>query len=637
MGTEPFIPAATQAEMLAAHPPGTRHAAMFKIAIPLLGNGMAPDAVVAQLRATFPDPDKTEEEMRGVVSWCIDRAPTPSGYGSGNGTNGHATTPRLALRPAAAPQPALPAPEKMKWWLNGQKTDCAALVASSPAQVPAIREAMPGVLFRALFGSEERINVLRQFTVNDKGKANPQGAGKSLTWAEWEIWIHEHGLPESEAGAWMRFNPTTEAPSGGGYADKDITAFRFMMIESDVLSFDDQLSFYHRCKLPIAAIVASGSGSSAHAWIRLDCPDDATYTATVARILKALEPFGFDKANKNPSRLTRLPGARRVIGAQGDGIQRLLYLNPQAKGITAEQMAEFEQRLRLPLVADLPFKESVMRGVDRYRDLHANRGKLGVPTGIEEFDKITGGLKDKSMIVIGAETGGGKTTLAVNILNHACWHHNLGVALFTLEMDRDEILDLLVSLNLSVDRNVFNHGNFSDSDFNKINAGAEKLAKLPLWVFDDPVMTVEQIKARTLQLKAEGLISLVVVDYLQIVAGSGEFRDNREQQVSQIARGLRALAKEAKVPLIALSQLNDEGKIRESRSIAHEAHIVLAIETADTGDLIAKVQKGRSIPKGDYFLKFERQFGRLTGKPMVRREEPERQYRQGHPNERRNR
>jgi KaiC/GvpD/RAD55 family RecA-like ATPase len=627
--SEPYIPQKTLAEMSSSHPPGTRHAAMFQIAMPLLGNGMAPEAVRAQLRATFPDADKTDKEIADVVNWCLEKNPTPSGYGA------PAVPPARQRVEYRKPEvlPKVSPREKMSWWLNGATATVESVISSSPHLVPSQRELSAGCLLRNLFLTTEYVNIVRAYTVNDKGKANPQGAGKAMHPQDWELWIAEHGMPEDKAGAWMRFNPTTERGTGaeGAVKDADITAFRFMMIESDVLSLEQQLAFYRRCKLPIAAIIQSG-GDSAHAWVHMDCADDATYTEAVARVLASLEPFGFDRANKNPSRLSRLPGAQRTIGAKGDGVQRLLYLDPQAKAMDAEAFSAFELHLKLPLVSERPFRQIITSAVHRYIELELNKGKSGVPTGITDFDAISGGLKPGQMIVIAAQTGGGKTTLATNIINTAAWHNNIGVALFTLEMDRHEICDLLVSLNCGVNRNVFNNGNFSMRDMAAITAHLEQFNNLPLWISDEPVMTVEQIRLRVLQLKAENKIGLVVVDYLQFVSGGESFRDNREQQIAAISRGLRSLAKEAKIPVIALSQLNDEGKLRESRVIAHDAHIVILVEEIDSGDMMVKVVKGRSIPKGEYLMRFHRELGRLEPVKMTQREP----Y-CGHPNARKSR
>jgi hypothetical protein len=118
---------------------------------------------------------------------------------------------------------------------------------------------------------------------------------------------------------------------GKGVADANVTAFRFALLESDKLPIELQLSLLAKLPLPIAAILSSG-GRSVHAWVMADVPDAEDYRATVAGMLEILARFGVDGKNKNPSRLSRLPGARREIGAVHDGLQRLLYLNPKPDG-----------------------------------------------------------------------------------------------------------------------------------------------------------------------------------------------------------------------------------------------------------------------------------------------------------------
>ena len=118
---------------------------------------------------------------------------------------------------------------------------------------------------------------------------------------------------------------------GQGVEDANVTAFRFALLESDKLPVELQLSLFAKLPLPITAVLGSG-GRSLHAWVKADAGDVVEYRATVARMLELLAKFGIDGKNKNPSRLSRLPGARREIGAAGDGIQRLLYLNPVPGG-----------------------------------------------------------------------------------------------------------------------------------------------------------------------------------------------------------------------------------------------------------------------------------------------------------------
>jgi regulatory protein RepA len=131
-------------------------------------------------------------------------------------------------------------------------------------------------------------------------------------------------MPASEAGGWLRMNPT----DGNGVEDTNVTAFRFALLESDKLPLDLLLALFAKLPLPIAAIISS-AGRSFHAWVRVDADTLNEYRDTVEKMISLLARFGVDTGNKNPSRLSRLPGVIRRIGSEGDGRQRLLYLNPK--------------------------------------------------------------------------------------------------------------------------------------------------------------------------------------------------------------------------------------------------------------------------------------------------------------------
>lgn len=324
MNGHPYIPPKTAEEMAAAHPPGTRHAAMFKVAIPLLGNGMSKDAVFAQLRVMF-DEEKSDKEIRDVVEWSADRNPQPSGNGNGsNGARFQMPTRPVTRVPVAPPEP--PKPEQIT---SGEVVNESDWRERSAVGLPDDFKNDAKTLFLALYQSEDRINLVRTHFVGPDKKAKPQGPGKILTRDEWVAWFDREGPPYTDAGCWIRPNPCAEKGSGSGGAvqDADIVSHRFLMIESDSLPIDMQLSLYAKMALPIAAIISSG-GDSAHAWLKLDCKDVDEYRATVKTIYGKLEPLGFDPANKNPSRLSRLPGVYRKIGATGDGSQRLIFVNP---------------------------------------------------------------------------------------------------------------------------------------------------------------------------------------------------------------------------------------------------------------------------------------------------------------------
>lgn len=602
MSDIPYVPQKTRDELAASHPEGTRHAAMIKIAMALLGNNFSEAAVFAELRSKFPA-EKTNKEIQDVISWCADKNPTPSGFGM------PANRPAIQ-HPRSKPSVAPKAVEKPKeshelvaWWLNGRESSVEEFRQQSPVTLNGHDAALS---FLHLYDEKDHVNIVCQFTLNDKGKANPSGGGKILSRQQWLDWFNEKGTPQREAGAWIRMNPCLPMGTGknGSIKDSDITSLRYLLVESDTLPVAQQLAFYSKLRLPIAALISSGA-KSVHAWVRVDAKTPEEYDATALRVFTALEPFGFDQSNKNPSRLSRLPGSTRTIGAVDGGVQRLLYLNPSVAPLSESELEKFEASLQRPLPNAKPFKQLFKDGLDRYEILYANRGKLGVQVGLREFDRDTGGLKGGQMTVIAAGTNGGKSSMCLNMIRGACANKH-GVALFTLEMDRDEINDLMVTMHCYVDRNVFNTGYFDERDFLKITSAGERVANLPLWVFDDPTYTVSQIEEEVMALHAHGLISLVVIDYAQIVAAENESL-SREQQVATVARAIRILAKKTKLPFVVLSQLNDEGKLRESRVVAHEAHtvIILEIEGEKGRQMRMKVVKGRSIQKKEYVLNYD--------------------------------
>jgi len=302
--------------MAAPAAPGDRHSQMIDLALPLIGNGMAPQAVFAQLRAMY-DATVPDSEIESVVAWALAKNPSPSGYGN-----------RLPYNLAPSPRPALPvtaqsATAAVEGYLKGERFDEADLWEVSPWRPLEDWRKDSIMVFAALFFGHEYVNIVTDLAPLKDGS-------QTKLRDDWMRHFREHGVPQSKSGAWFRFNPTTEKGTGksGWHTDDDVTAFRFMLIESDKLPMELQLSFLGKLRLPVAALISSG-GKSIHCLVKMDCKSIEEYREQAVRILKMLRVYGFDTANKNPSRMSRLPGAFREIGARGDGQQRLLYLNPE--------------------------------------------------------------------------------------------------------------------------------------------------------------------------------------------------------------------------------------------------------------------------------------------------------------------
>lgn len=215
----------------------------------------------------------------------------------------------------------------------------AELTSLSPVPIPSNEVEAQSLFLRTFYGENEHINITTEYFHRDGElfKVGPIGAGVTRLVSDWIARLGASGVPMSKAGGWFRPNPVTVTGSGSGGAamDRDVTSHRFMLVESDELPAEAMLGLVASVELPVAAVYTTGGSSrqlpdqGIHALIQVDAPDAAHYAQIVLNVLGILRPYGIDQANKNPSRMSRLPGAKREIGGVGDGIQRLLYINPQ--------------------------------------------------------------------------------------------------------------------------------------------------------------------------------------------------------------------------------------------------------------------------------------------------------------------
>jgi len=326
-----MLPPGTIAKLQASFPEGTKHQAKLELALEMLGNGIDEATVEATLTTKFPD--AARHEIADVIKWVVAHNPKPStepgipihlrhGFLSRNANGGFQSKPK----PNAAAK-------ALSSWLNGRFVSEEDLYAASPVKPDTDNfQHNAQLLMECLYSDEDCLNIVCRHTINNHGKANPAGPGKTLPSLHWCHWFHQHGVPQTTAGAWLRPNPVKEEGSGAGGAvmDADVVSPRFLLLESDCLPFDLQLAAIANFRLPVAAVLTSG-GASYHAWVALNAHDLEDYAEQAGRILSAVSRFGFDGANKNPSRLSRLPGAVREVKPQGDGRQRLVYLNPSPK------------------------------------------------------------------------------------------------------------------------------------------------------------------------------------------------------------------------------------------------------------------------------------------------------------------
>jgi replicative DNA helicase len=211
----------------------------------------------------------------------------------------------------------------------------------------------------------------------------------------------------------------------------------------------------------------------------------------------------------------------------------------------------------------------------------------GVPTGFEKIDDLTSGLQKSDLIIIAGRPSMGKTAFALNIARHAAAEMGLPVAVFSLEMAKEQLAMRMLASEAKVDSQRLRRGLLGETDWPKLTTAAGRLSEAPIFIDDTPAIMVLEMKAKARRLKAETGLELIVLDYLQLMRAGGR-RDSREQEISEISRSLKALAKELNVPVIAISQLNRKvedrtnrrpqmADLRESGAIEQDADLIAFI------------------------------------------------------------
>lgn len=242
----------------------------------------------------------------------------------------------------------------------------------------------------------------------------------------------------------------------------------------------------------------------------------------------------------------------------------------------------------------LPLKSILTETFDRIDELHKHKGQLrGVSTGFRDLDNKLAGMQASDLIILAARPSIGKTSLALNIAQHVATKEKAPVGIFSLEQSKEQLVDRMLCSEAGVDSWKMRTGNLNDDDFPKIGYAMGTLSEAPLYIDDSPMLNVMEIRTKARRLQAEHGLGLIIVDYLQLMQGRSSARDpNRVQEVSEISRGLKALARELKVPVLALSQLSRTvehrpdkrpllADLRESGSIEQDADVVMFIYRED--------------------------------------------------------
>ncbi len=240
-----------------------------------------------------------------------------------------------------------------------------------------------------------------------------------------------------------------------------------------------------------------------------------------------------------------------------------------------------------------PIKDVLVESFAELEKLYNQKGKLsGISTGFIDLDYKTAGLHNSDLIIVAARPAMGKSAFAINIATNAAIMSNLPVAIFNLEMSKEQVGNRILCSEAMVDSNKVRTGQLDDDDWMKLASTLGRLSEAPIYIDDTPGISIMEVRAKCRKLKLEKNIGLVVIDYLQLVQGSGKKNSSREQEISEISRSLKILAKELDIPVIALSQLSrgaekrDDKRpmlsdLRESGAIEQDADIVMFLYRDD--------------------------------------------------------
>src|SRR6266487_902006 len=328
---------------------------------------------------------------------------------------------------------------------------------------------------------------------------------------------------------------------------------------------------------------------------------------------------------------------REIIAAATESVRRAYEEQDEVNNLLDEVeqriFAVGEDRFKGQM---LTMKDQVMEAIESIEKLYERKGGItGISTGFVEFDRMTSGMHGAEMIVIAARPSMGKTALVMNIAEHVAVQEKLPVGVFSLEMSSQQLVQRLLCSRARVNLQKVRDGFLAERDFPSLTAAASKLAEAKIFIDDSAGLSILELRAKARRLKAQQDIQLIVVDYLQLLRSTTRrAQDNRQLEISEISAGLKGLAKELKIPIIVVAQLNRQpearsgGKprlsdLRESGSIEQDADLVGLLvrpeiyeedeearaEKAGEAELI--IAKQRNGPVGEIPLTFLKEFTRF--------------------------
>jgi replicative DNA helicase len=281
----------------------------------------------------------------------------------------------------------------------------------------------------------------------------------------------------------------------------------------------------------------------------------------------------------------------------------------------------------------VPIKEIVFNALERIEYLQTNPGQTtGVVTGFHELDRITNGMQPSDLVLIAARPSMGKTAFVLNICANAAIRHKAPIAFFSLEMSKEQLVQRMICSESAIDSQKLRAGTLDDRDWKKLMIGSNAISGAPIFIDETPGITVLELRSKARRLKSEHNLQMIIIDYLQLMSGGGGSKeDNRQQEISEISRSLKALARELRVPVIALSQLSRGveqrqnkrpmlSDLRESGSLEQDADIVMFLYRDEYYDREVEqpnneaeiiIAKHRNGPTETLKLFFHKQFTRF--------------------------
>ncbi|MTI83528.1 MAG: replicative DNA helicase [Firmicutes bacterium] len=305
--------------------------------------------------------------------------------------------------------------------------------------------------------------------------------------------------------------------------------------------------------------------------------------------------------------------------------------------LEAERMlAELGNKRASAVFASL--REIIVSSLQNLQYIYEHKGEItGVPTGFKDLDKMCSGLQSGDLIIVAARPSMGKTSLGMQVAFQAAQGLQKGVAVFSLEMSKEQLVQRMLCSEAGVDLHKLRSGGLNEDDWGILMNKSREMAKIPLYIDDSAVLSVRQIKAKARRLQAEKGICLIVIDYLQLMHSGGRV-ENRQQEIAEISRSLKGLAKEMNVPVMALAQLSRSveqrqdkkpimSDLRESGSLEQDADVVMFIYRDDYYNLESEkkgiaeiiVGKQRNGPVGIAELAFVKEYTKFLN--LSKREE----------------